>query len=66
MTQAHPQNEDTIVAAQQPMKPMHAPSTHRKGTIKQMMMLREGGNEKEDEETPVSGGIPCIMSDLSH
>ncbi|KAJ6481577.1 glycosyltransferase family 2 protein [Mycena vitilis] len=30
-TQAHPRNEDTIVAAQQPVKPMRAPSTRRKG-----------------------------------
>ncbi|KAJ7722410.1 glycosyltransferase family 2 protein [Mycena metata] len=33
-TQAHPRNEDTIVAAQQPVKPMRAPSTRRKGTIR--------------------------------
>ncbi|KAJ7117961.1 glycosyltransferase family 2 protein [Mycena crocata] len=33
-TQAHPRNEDTIVAAQQPVKPMRAPSTRRKGTVK--------------------------------
>ncbi|KAJ7234925.1 hypothetical protein C8J57DRAFT_1479809 [Mycena rebaudengoi] len=31
---AHPCNEDTIVAAQQPVKPMCAPSTRRKGTVR--------------------------------
>ncbi|KAJ7322796.1 hypothetical protein DFH08DRAFT_1029764 [Mycena albidolilacea] len=29
-TQVHPRNEDTIIAAQQPVKPMHASSTRRK------------------------------------
>ncbi|KAF8218382.1 glycosyltransferase family 2 protein [Mycena galopus ATCC 62051] len=33
-TQAHPRNEDTIVAAQQPVKPMRAPSTRRKNAPK--------------------------------
>ena len=64
--QAHLRNEDTIVTAQQPMKPMRAPSTRGKRTIKRMTTLREGGDEKEDEETPVSGGIPCVAGDLSH
>ncbi|KAJ7510254.1 hypothetical protein B0H11DRAFT_2216067 [Mycena galericulata] len=32
-TMAHPCNEDTIVAAQQPVKPMRAPSTRRKNAI---------------------------------
>ena len=36
VTQAHPKSEDTIVAAQQPVKLMHAPSTWRKGTIRRM------------------------------
>ena len=66
VTQAHPQNEDTIVAAQERVKPMRAPSTRKKGTIKQMMTLREGGDEKEDEESPVSGSIPCVVGNLSH
>ncbi|KAJ7840428.1 glycosyltransferase family 2 protein [Mycena leptocephala] len=33
-TQAHPRNEDTIVAAQQPVKPLRAPSTRRKNAPK--------------------------------
>ncbi|KIM61323.1 hypothetical protein SCLCIDRAFT_1181769 [Scleroderma citrinum Foug A] len=35
-TQAHPKSEDTIVAVQQPVKPMRAPSTRRKGTMRHM------------------------------
>ena len=64
-TQAHPRNEDTIVAAQQPVKPMRAPSTRRKGTIKRMATLKESGEEKEDEETPASGGIPCVAGEFT-
>ncbi|KAG9050905.1 hypothetical protein FS842_011290, partial [Serendipita sp. 407] len=33
-TQAHPRNQETIVAAKQPVKPMRAPSTKRKQTIR--------------------------------
>ncbi|KAJ7265999.1 glycosyltransferase family 2 protein [Mycena haematopus] len=36
-TQAHPRNEDTIVAAQQPVKPMRAPSTRRKNAPKRAL-----------------------------
>ena len=35
-TQAHPKSADMIVAVQQPVKPMHAPSTRRKGTVRWM------------------------------
>ncbi|KAF9235745.1 P-loop containing nucleoside triphosphate hydrolase protein [Melanogaster broomeanus] len=54
-TQAHPKNEDTIVSAQQTIKPMRAPSTRRKGTIKRMPMLREDSaveEQERDEEDP--------------
>lgn len=56
-TQAHPRNEDTIVAAQQPVKPMRAPSTRRRGTIKRMGTIRDSArdladvDERDDEET---------------
>ncbi|KAF5373421.1 hypothetical protein D9615_009450 [Tricholomella constricta] len=67
-TQAHPRNEDTIVAAQQPVKPMRAPSTRRKNTIKRMPTLREGGDgedeEKEKEEASSSGGSPCVAGEF--
>nr|AZQ26801.1 putative chitin synthase 4 [Ganoderma lucidum]QDK64613.1 chitin synthase [Ganoderma lucidum] len=64
-TQAHPSDEDTIVAAQQPVKPMRAPSTRRKNTIKRMPTLKEGDiEEKEEEEAPASGGAPCIAGEF--
>jgi chitin synthase len=56
-TQAHPRNEDTIVAAQQPVKPMRAPSTRHKGTIKRMNTLKEPTiEEKEEDESATTGG----------
>ena len=69
-TQAHPKNEDTIVSAQQPVKPMRAPSTRRKGTIKRMPMLREDGaaeeqdREEEDAAGPSSGLTPCVAGEF--
>ena len=51
-TVAHPRNEDTIVAAQQPVKPMRAPSTRKKasGGIRRMPTLLEGGGGVDVEE----------------
>ncbi|KAG5634988.1 hypothetical protein H0H81_012795 [Sphagnurus paluster] len=66
-TQAHPRNEDTIVAAQQAIKPMRAPSTRRKNTIKRMPTLREGGDaddKEEEEEKPSAGGTPCVAGEF--
>ncbi|TCD65299.1 hypothetical protein EIP91_002824 [Steccherinum ochraceum] len=65
-TQAHPRNEETIVAAQQPVKPMRAPSTRRKNTIKRMPTLNEGEiDEKDDDDGgPVTGGSPCIAGEF--
>jgi chitin synthase len=58
-TQVHPKNEETIISAQQSVKPMRAPSTRRKGTIKRMPTLRENdADEKEEDES--TGGAPCI------
>lgn len=58
-TQVHPKNEETIIAAQQPVKPMRAPSTRRKGTIKRMSTVKEtDADEKEEEEAP--GTALCI------
>ncbi|EED77175.1 predicted protein [Postia placenta Mad-698-R] len=67
-TQAHPRNEETIIAAQQPVKPMRAPSTRRKGTLKRMPTVNEHGEvdekEKEDEEplgtAVAANGPPCV------
>ena len=71
-TQAHPRNEDTIVSAQQPVKPMRAPSTRRKNTTRRMPTVREGveHDDREDEEItttnigPSSGGIPCVAGEF--
>ena len=68
-TQAHPKNEDTIVSAQQHVKPMRAPSTRRKGTIKRMATLREDGaveeqDREEDDAQNLSGPTPCIAGEF--
>ena len=70
--QAHPRNEETIVAAQQPVKPMRAPSTRRKGTIKRMPTVKEGGDIDErdrDDEEPLgtavqANGPPCVAGEF--
>ncbi|KAI0725977.1 glycosyltransferase family 2 protein [Fomitopsis betulina] len=66
--QAHPRNEETIVAAQQPVKPMRAPSTRRKGTIKRLPTVGEGveiDDRDRDDEEPLgtavqANGPPCV------
>ncbi len=67
-TQAHPRNEDTIVSAQQPVKPMRAPSTRRKNTIKRMPTLKENNDvdekEREEEDAGASGGQPCVAGEF--
>jgi len=49
-TQAHPKSEDTIVAAQQPVKPMRTPSTRRKGTVRRMLVGRDTATATIAEE----------------
>ncbi|KII91880.1 glycosyltransferase family 2 protein [Plicaturopsis crispa FD-325 SS-3] len=65
-TQAHPRNEDTIVAAQQPVKPMRAPSTRRKNTIKRLPKLDEDEvDEREEDEGPSAGSGPrCVAGEF--
>jgi chitin synthase len=68
-TQAHPRNEDTIVAAQQPVKPMRAPSTRRKGTIKRTLTVKEPAIDEKEEDEPAnepatSGGPPCVAGEF--
>lgn len=46
-TQAHPRNDDTIVAAQQPVRPMRAPSTRRRKGRKLLSVNEEAGMEKD-------------------
>ncbi|TFK32154.1 glycosyltransferase family 2 protein [Crucibulum laeve] len=71
VTQAHPRNEDTIVAAQQAVKPMRAPSTRRKNTVKRTPVAKEGTvpdiEEKDEDEGPFSnnaGANPCIAGEF--
>ncbi|RXK42203.1 chitin synthase [Tremella mesenterica] len=49
-TQAHPRNDDTIVAAQQPVRPMRAPSTRRKKGPRLTAVT------EEEEDDQVGGG----------
>ncbi|KAL5497865.1 hypothetical protein ACEPAH_2796 [Sanghuangporus vaninii] len=59
-TQAHPRNEDTIVAAQTSVKPMRSPSTRRKGTIRR----KAGEEEKDDDDTLLDGKQPCTAGEF--
>ncbi|KAF8870157.1 P-loop containing nucleoside triphosphate hydrolase protein [Infundibulicybe gibba] len=77
-TQAHPRNEDAIVAAQQAIKPMQAPSMRRKNTTKRMPTLKEGSGmpdiderDRDDEEAlgvvgsmGGTGGSPCVAGEF--
>ena len=73
-TQAHPRNEDTIVAAQQAVKPMRAPLTRRKNTIKRMPTVNEFTDveeqeREEDENNPptatlTGGASPCVAGEF--
>lgn len=72
-TQAHPRNEDTIVSAQQAVKPMRAPSTRRKSTIKRMPTVKETTDieekERDDEDTQGPFGqsshtSPCVAGEF--
>ncbi|KAK0460456.1 glycosyltransferase family 2 protein [Desarmillaria tabescens] len=69
-TQAHPRNEDTIVSAQQVVKPMRAPSTRRKSAVRRMPTVRESLADVEetvrDEEEALvpSSGNPCIAGEF--
>jgi len=52
-TQAHPRNDDTIVAVQQPVRPMRAPSTRRRKGRKLPSVNEDGA---DDEDDGVGGG----------
>lgn len=50
-TQVHPRDADTVIAAQQPVRPMRAPSARRKGGRgPRLATLGEDGDEAADEE----------------
>ena len=66
-TQMHLRNEDTIVAAQQPVKPMRVPSTTRqKNIVRRAPNLGdvEEKNRDDDEAAPtaLNGSSPCVAS----
>ncbi|KAG9095195.1 hypothetical protein FS749_010895 [Ceratobasidium sp. UAMH 11750] len=68
-TQAHPRNEDTIVAAQQPQKPMRTPSTRRKGgTISRRARMPTLGEDDIPEDAAVEdtapSGIKCVAGEF--
>ncbi len=60
----HPRNEETIVAAQQPVKPMRNPLTRRKNTVRRAPTL--GGveeKERDDDDTApttLNNSSPCV------
>lgn len=53
-TQVHPRNDDTIVAVQQPVRPMRAPSTRRKG--RRLPSVSEENDEQDHDDDQVGGG----------
>ncbi|KAI6019144.1 glycosyltransferase family 2 protein [Pisolithus marmoratus] len=73
-TQAHPKSEDMIVAAQQPVKPMRAPSTRRKNTVRRMPRdnaaagttptIVEEERDDEDVATSQHTGSPCVAGEF--
>jgi chitin synthase len=67
-TQAHPRNQETIVAAKQPVKPMRAPSTKRKQTVRRAGTQKRKGGEgaiAEEEEDDAPNSIKCVAGEFS-
>ena len=79
-TEAHPRHDETLVAAHQPVKPMRAPSTRRKQSIKRKPGARAAAaaaaagaegpiNEEEDGEEgddPEDTGIKCVAGEFQN
>lgn len=67
-TQAHPRHEETIVAAQQSMKPMRQPSTKRKQSVRKRPQAAPGEPTiKEDEDAEdglASSGVRCVAGEF--
>lgn len=53
-TQSHPRNDDTIVAVQQPVRPIRAPSTRRRKGRNMPSVTEEGDDDNDDDQ--VGGG----------
>ena len=66
--QMHPRNEDTIVAAQQPVKPMRAPSTRRKNTVRRAPTLGDVEEKERDDDdagpTTLNNSSPCVTGEF--
>ncbi len=68
-TQAHPQDDETIVAAQQSVKPLRKPSVRRK-TVRRGGRLASVGEEGADQESsddqdePQAKGKRCVMGEF--
>lgn len=65
-TQAHPRHEETIVSAQQSMKPMRQPSTKRKMSVRRKPTASMEPTIKEDEELAdeVTHGVRCVAGEF--
>jgi len=66
-TQAHPRNQETIVAAKQPNKPMRAPSTKRKETIRRSRTQKKNpeGIPEEGDEEEAPNAIKCVVGEFN-
>ena len=67
-TQAHPRNQETIVAAKQPVKPMRAPSTKRKQSIRRVGTQRRKGGDgtiAEEDEDDAPNSIKCVAGEFN-
>jgi len=71
-TEAHPRNDETLVAAHQPVKPMRTPSTRRKQTIKRKPGagaapaagdIQEEDGTGADDDSPADG-IKCVAGEF--
>jgi chitin synthase len=74
-TQAHPHDDETIVAAQQSVKPLRKPSLHRKTSRRTASRLASVGEESEregepreedheDEQPTAAKGKRCVMGEF--
>ena len=67
-TQMHPRNEETIVAAQQPVKPMRNPSTRRKNTVRRAPTLGDVEEKERDDDdaapTTLNNSSPCVAGEF--
>jgi chitin synthase len=66
-TEAHPRNQETIVAAKQPVKPMRAPSTKRKQTIRRAntQKRKPGDADIAEEEDDAPNAIKCVAGEFN-